>query len=86
MIFYEALYPARKKWLDIGMKLGADYEDLDVIEEDNKNDCQKCLRKTLGLLFHTKPPTQRDVIEALESSIVNRKALARKLKRKWKLF
>ncbi len=85
MIIYEALYPARKKWVDICMKLGADCEDLDVIDEDNKNDSQKCLRKTLVHLFQTKPPTRRDVIKALQSSIVNHRALAGRLKKKWKL-
>ncbi len=82
-IIYEAVYPCRNKWYNIGSKLGADYQVLTIIGDDHPNNSVVCLRKTLDHLFKTNPPTMKDVIEALESPLIDNTCLARDLREKF---
>ncbi len=76
---YEALYPVRLKWYEIGLNLGIHYRELNVIKKEN-GDCSTCLRETLIIRFETETPTWNDFIKALENETVGHKEVAKKLK------
>ncbi len=80
---YEALYPARLKWYNIGLNLGIQYQELKVIKKENIGDCSECLRETLVIRFETETPTVNDFVKALENKTVNHKELAKKLKEQY---
>ena len=73
------LYPARRKWRDIGIELGLKVEDLDTIRHQYQ-DIGECFTAMLTCwLKSTDPvPTWRALAEALMAEPVNEVELAQK--------
>ena len=43
------------RWLDFGIKLKLDYEDLKIVEHDNGNQAYACLRETMASWLQQSP-------------------------------
>ena len=73
-----ALWDARPKWYNIGLKLGVTAGDLDVIKRRNLNNDDECLTDLLAqwLRQANPPPTWNSIIDALRSPTVNLTPLA----------
>ncbi len=83
-VIYEALHSFSSEWYNIGSKLMVDHILLSKIRNDHPGDSELCLQKTLEHLFRRDcPPTMNDVIEALESPLIDNKCLAKQLKDKF---
>ena len=81
---YEVLHSASDEWYNIAIKLGADHQVLAKIRKHHHDHSERCLQETLDYLFkQTNPPTMKDVIEALESPLVDNKCLATVLREKF---
>lgn len=75
------LYPARRKWRDIGIELGLDINDLDTIKDSFGNDLTECLTAMIRAWLNsiTYPlPTWRNLGHALKAKAVNEQELSRK--------
>ena len=79
MKVYDILYGARRKWRNIGMKLGLELSDLDNIESQyGSRGNDRCLENVVST-FLNRPslnPTWQLVIDALKSKMVDEEALA----------
>ena len=73
-----ALWNARTKWMDIGIELNVDFEDLEVIKKNHPNDTDECFRSMVMKLLEKidPPPTWRVLVDALQSPAVSRAELA----------
>ena len=72
-----AVFAARTKWYDIGLKLNVPVDTLDSISTDGQfhNHGEK-LRETLKLWLKTAKPTWQDIVDALKSRVVGEPRLA----------
>ena len=73
-----ALWKSRTKWMDIGIELNVDFEDLEVIKKNHPNDTDECFRSMVMKLLEKidPPPTWRVLVDALQSPAVSRAELA----------
>ena len=82
----EALYPARHKWRQIGIKLQLKRQDLDNIasEYESKGNI-RCLEEVVSMFLNrpSRNPTWKVIINALRSKIVNEEALAVEIKERY---
>ena len=82
----EALYPARHKWRQIGIKLQLKRQDLDNIasEYESKGNI-RCLEEVVCMFLNrpSRNPTWKVMINALKSKIVNEEALAVEIKERY---
>ena len=69
------------RWYRLGLELGIDQEDMDIIEDDCKRDAEEALRKTLKLWLKTEEPTWRKMIAALRK--IGENNVACKLEQKY---
>ncbi len=84
-VIYEALHSFSSEWYNIGSKLMADHNVLSTIRNDR--DSELCLQKTLEHLFQRDcPPTMNDIIEALESPLIDNQCLAKQLRDKFSVY
>ena len=74
LVFTDLLKPKMKnligdvtttRWYRLGLELGIDEEDMDIIEDVCKSDTEEALRRTFMLWLKTKRPTWRKMIKAL---------------------
>ena len=79
------LYPARSKWLDLGLALSIDHDTLQSIEREKSSDASACQRVMLHhWLQRAKPaPTWKAIIEALKCDTVSQGQLAQALEKKY---
>ena len=77
---YEALYPARNEWFNIGAALGIDNDTLTAIKNTN-GESKTCLREMISHLLHTQPSslTWARFCECLRSCTVERNDVAEKI-------
>ena len=73
----EAIWNARAKWRDIGRKLGLNDGDIQAIHE---YDDGECLHKVLSQWMHTGKATIYDLMAVLESEVIDRPDIARKIR------
>ena len=64
------LWNAREKWYYIGLCLGINKTDLDIIEKDNQRDTDSCFRKMFTLWFSRVSGTWHMLIDALRDNTV----------------
>ena len=64
------LWNAREKWYVIGLCLGINEVDLDIIEKDNQRDTDSCFIKMLKLWFNGFSGTWQILIDALRDNSV----------------
>ena len=82
---HEAVYEARTKAYDIGLKLKVPVDTLDSIEDQYRVPGDK-LREVLKTWLRTAPkPTWQDILDALRSRVVGQPKLARDIEAKYKL-
>ena len=56
------------KWYDLGLQLGIEDTELDVIEENNPKDIDACKRKMFKAWLRITPsPSYRQLVEALQT-------------------
>ena len=73
---YGKVFPARTLWNNIGLGLKINPDTLGAINVDCPGDCDKALRKMLGVWFDTKNPTWEKLCKCLCKNTVSRKVLA----------
>ncbi len=79
---YRELFEASPKWYNLGLALGLDISTLNIIEHNNKRECETCLRKALE---HTiKSLTWEKIDKALRQKTVELNTLADKIQEKIK--
>ena len=68
-----ALWDARPKWYNIGIQLGIDVTDLDVIRDRNMKNADECITEMIvnWLRKASHPPTWNSIVKALQSPTVN---------------
>ena len=68
-----ALWDARPKWYNIGIQLGIDVTDLDVIRDRNMKNADECITEMLvnWLRNASYPPTWDYIVKALQSPTIN---------------
>lgn len=67
------------QWEDFGLELGISYNTLKIIEHDNNNKCDQCLRECLAfwlkradnVMERGGPPTWKSLIDALRRLQIN---------------
>ena len=64
------LWEAREKWYYIGLCLGINKTDLDIIEKDNRQTTDSCFRKMISLWLNLKSGTWQMLIDALRDKTV----------------
>lgn len=68
MQLLEVFREVSSKWYEVGIYLGVDESELDKIEEDNPNNCGRCLLKMLKRWRKmAMPKTWLAVVQALKS-------------------
>ena len=72
----EAIWDARAKWKDIGRKLKLTEGDIDAI---HKRDDGECLHRVLLQWIRTGRATMLDLLAALESKIIDRLDIVKKI-------
>ena len=79
------LYPARKKWYDIGLLLDVPVETLDAIQSENRDDLGACLREMLHFALKSRSPglTWKMVTDTLNSVVVGEGQLGDTLVKKY---
>ena len=81
----DAIWDARCDWQDIGIELGLKVTDLDVIEQNNPRNVDKCFSKMLTLwLRRVDPlPTWSAMVAALKKPAVGFEDLAEQVENKF---
>ncbi len=75
----DAVYPARVKWYQIGMGLKVDIGTLDAIKEDETSAGKRLLKTLQEWLQNGTNCSWAALKKVIESSIVGRKDIAKKL-------
>lgn len=71
------IWDGRVKWKNIGLNLGIDFSTLNVIEEDNPRNVDKCFQVMLTKWLQSgNGATLSDLIQALRTKSVGFEALA----------
>ena len=86
---YETLYPARKEWRNLGMKLGLGRRDLDNIEDQySTKGAGRCLEEVVSMYLNrpSLQPTWQAIIDALKSKMVNEEALGVEIEERYGEF
>ncbi len=78
---YNELISAQHVWFDIGLALKLDASDLKAINGDHQ-DTKSRLRETLRAVLEKYVITWRDIVNALNSSVVRHNVLATKIENK----
>ena len=84
-VLFQALYPARTKWYDIGLLLDVPVDTLESISSGNQDDLGACLRKMLLCALKSATPklTWKRVVDALKNEIIGDVDLADSLSSKY---
>ena len=79
------VWNARTKWSNLGLELGINVTDLEVIEKDNRSDVDTCFKKMLLMwLKMVNPlPSWEGLVSALGKSSVGRKDIAEQIQKKY---
>ena len=74
----DLIFEVQDKWLDIGIELEVDIDDLLKIKSEYKNNPAACLREMIRawLKFYDPLPSLKSLSEVLRSKYVNAKELA----------
>ena len=78
------LHPVRAKWRDLGIALKMLQTDLDAIEKDTIGAVDRALQNMLSQWLRTDEAcTWQQVVDALDSSVVSERKLAKALREKY---
>lgn len=72
-------WESRIKWIDIGLALGMDYNQLDCIKTEKRESPKECFTQMFAELLNDKEVTWTDIATALAKKTVGHKQLADKI-------
>ena len=73
---FNKVWKASASWYSLGIQLGMEISQLDVINLDNRNDTGSCFREMINLWLRQENPNWQDMISALRHESVNQNQLA----------
>ena len=73
------VWKARASWYNLGIQLGVDIDQLDIINKENPNNIESCFREMIKLWLKQEHPNWKDMISALIHETVNEKQLAARI-------
>ena len=76
---FNKVWKARDSWYNLGIQLGMEISQLDVINLDNRNDTDSCFREMITLWLRQENPNWQDMISALKHESVSEKQLAERI-------